>query len=358
MPTTIQGYHLFQLGLTGQCAVKEYDEAIGVTKFRNELSDGYRSQVLFGSENGVRMFRLSMPTLTGGSLSSRTVTGPNGETLTYEDYIWSLYLENQITGTPFAIQSQRNNQYYLVDFVNEQLSYSRLLTKLYSTGVELKQVRALGVTVFDTGEVTGIRADWDGDTALSGGAWADDDNAFESLTVTGDVVDAASVVNGHTVKRFSNTTNDGRLSNANGGQSVYDTFIVMKMREATFSNNAGIFTDTSSGTCLVGTSGGTKFQNPGFTNFTYRKNGIAYASTDMQAPMNVWGVVHMHVVEQAPAEAGYIPINGLQFGKDRTVAGTFAEVDIARIILFTSLLPRYIQREITEHLIVKYAINS
>lgn len=47
----VNGYHLWSLP---DDSVKEFEESIGFTVLRNDLSDGYRSKVLFGSENGVR----------------------------------------------------------------------------------------------------------------------------------------------------------------------------------------------------------------------------------------------------------------------------------------------------------------
>jgi len=102
---------------------------------------------------------------------------------------------------------------------------------------------------------------------------------------------------------------------------------------------------------LIGSSGTTKFANPSLSGYTYRLNGVEYAQSNLQAPMAVWGIVHVRCT--TPYEFA----NGIQFGKNRTTAGTFAEMDVAEIILSNQLLPTNIGREITEYLTVKYAIT-
>jgi len=75
MPTTITAsngnvYHLWQL----TCQVKDYTEDVEYTTLDNELADGYWSQILYGSEVGVRTFNLTLPTVTDST--NDTVTGP------------------------------------------------------------------------------------------------------------------------------------------------------------------------------------------------------------------------------------------------------------------------------------------
>jgi len=125
----------------------------------------------------------------------------------------------------------------------------------------------------------------------------------------------------------------------------------MKMREAAFSNAAGVFTDRSSGSeVLVGSSGTTKFANPSLTNFTYKLNGLTYAQSDLQAPMNTWGVIHVRYT------TGWDFVNGVQFGRDDTTAGTYAKMDVAEIILLSNLQPTTFGLDMTEYLSAKYGI--
>lgn len=358
MPLTVGSYHLWQLPTDSS---PEPEEGIEFSELRNDLGNGYRSQVLYGSNTGIRSWKLKLPTLAGSSLISPAVTGINGETVSREQYVWDLFCETKVTGEPFVYQSQRNGQYYLVEFADKRLSYEKTKVQLYSTGVELQQVRVDGVSVFSPeliespDQYTPIL--WLIGSNYNDGSseWVASSSGAYVISGSGDVDKETAVQNGQDVVRLSDTTNDGFVGDVAGPLSFKEAFIVMKMREATFSNNCGVFTDSgAAGTqVLLGTSGGTKFQNPGLsaTAFTYRKNGVEYAQSDLQAPMNTFGLVHVRYT------TGYSLTTGFQFGKNRTSAGTFAEMDLGEIICFTSLLSVADSRELTEHLIVKWGIT-
>ena len=193
---------------------------------------------------------------------------------------------------------------------------------------------------------------WIGNSSLAATNWTDNSGLYVMTAGATDVVDVAANLNGHKIKRFSNTTNDGIVQRSGGYADIYEAFIVMKMREAAFSNAAGIFTGRGGADpqVLLASSGTTKFANPSLSGYTYRKNGVEYAQSDLQAPMNAWGIVHVRYT------TGWEFANGIQFGKDRTTAGTFAEMDVAEIVLCNQLLPTWMAREATEALIVKYGI--
>lgn len=338
MPLT--DYHLFAI----PCSVKEAEIGIGFSKLENELGGGFYSSLLFGSENGERRWALTLPSLTDTDMDSRTVTGINGETLSYASYLWDLYCEQQSQGTPFAYQCPRTRNYYLVRFANPELTFSRMLTKLYSTGIELKQWRISGETVFSPGNVEQTVGSYAGDGYLGGFVgWSDESETTGSLIGTGDV--AQIVVGDYAATQFNLTTNDGYV-NGGGSTVVKEAILLMKMREATFSNTAGILSGSAApnNVFLVGASGTTKFTDLGFGGaYTYKLNGVAYAENDQQAPMNAWGIVH------ARHTTG-ITLSAIQFGKDRDFIGRFAEVDIAYAIVATSLFPVSTVREIMEFL--------
>ena len=147
-------------------------------------------------------------------------------------------------------------------------------------------------------------------------------------------VAATGTQNGHATVQFNvGATNDGYLDNADT-PTIKEVFVVMKMREATFSNTGGIIGGTvaANNALLVGQSGSTKFTNLGFSGFSYWKNGTSYTQSDQQAPMNAWGIVRMQVT------GGVAMPNGMRIGRDRDFAGRFAEADIADLLLFTSTL--------------------
>lgn len=207
MPTTVTAtdgtvYHLFQL----DCSVKDYAENLTYTTIENELSDGYWSQTLFGSNTGVRKFSLQMPTIP----DSGTVTGPNGETLTKRAYLRALHAHTIVDGLPFVIISQETGQYYLVRIADPSLTLQRMLTKLYSTGLELKQVRIPGISVFNADLLSGIQG-WFDETSHNAPNWEDITSTPDHLTVVNDVTFGTATQNGLDIVRLNATTNDGRL---------------------------------------------------------------------------------------------------------------------------------------------------
>lgn len=165
-------------------------------------------------------------------------------------------------------------------------------------------------------------------------------------------VDQSGTLNGYPVVQFSDTTNDGVLVTETGvSVFIKEVFIVMRMREATFSNFAGIITgtDTSTGPVLVGDTGETKFLDLSYTGLSYKLDNVLYATNDMQAPMNTWGIIHMRF------PSGWA-LDELQVGSDRDFAGRFAEVDIAEIMLFSQLQSTTVGDQIYTYLSDKWAL--
>lgn len=365
MPTTVTSssgtvYHLFQ----GANSVKTASIGIGFTELRNNLGNGFRSQVLYGSSTGLRHWKLTLPTLADTSVLPNTYTGVNAESLSREMYIWDLYCNTRITGEPFAYQCPRDGRYYLVDFKDDSLEYSQenMYVKLYSTGVEIEQVREDGETIYAPQGLSGItdwytRAEVFPETlpfpVTSG--WrntAEDDGAVDGASVTGDVISVAAQQNGHAIVRFNNTTNNGLLTRSGGPFVIKEAFVVMKMREATFSNFAGIISGQAApnNVALVGDSGTTKFTNLALSGSEYRLNNALLAASNQQAPMNVYGIVHIRY------PTGVAITDNLQIGKDRDIAGRFAEADIGEIIIFDALQSRGTVLQIYEYLSIKWDI--
>jgi hypothetical protein len=354
MTLTVQGYHLFQI----PCAAKDVSSSISFSELENDLGDSYYAQALYGSENGNRRWQLTMPTLDHSSFGARTVTGINGETLSYEAYLWDLFCETKVSGTPFVYQDGRTNQYYLVRFADKELTYQRMLTKLYSAGIELKQWRLPNVTVFgvatsDNGAaIAPFYADY-----VDGVGWNPDafGTDFQALIATGNVARSGTQNDLDTVQFNVGGTNDGfLLSDTNGIDfPCCEAFFVMKIREATFSVDQGVFTAPTTDAILVGKASTATFWDFGLGNFEYRLNNVLYPQSAMPAPMNTYGIVHIRKTD------GVTFFNGqLQIGKDRNFAGRFAEMDIAEMIFFSELQTVSYRRELLEHLATKWSLNT
>lgn len=358
MPTTVTStsgntYHLFQLA---EASYWEPEESIRFEELENSLGDGYYSQTLYGANTGLRSWKLKLPTLAHTDVLPNTVTDVSGATVSREEYLWNLFCYTKVTGEPFVFTSPRDGQYHLVRFADKELSYQKMRVKIYSTGVELKQVRIPGESVFGLDVLAWIALDdaarqFEGDTAFGGGAWASTLGVGVAMAVTGDVTEVSAELNGHAIKRFNSSASTGFVKQQIDGSNVKEAFLVMKMRESAFSNAAGVFTDRVGGSSvLVGSSGTSKFANPSLSGFTYKLNGITYAQSDLQAPMNAWGVIHLRY------ETGWDFANGIQFGRDATTGGTYAKMDLAEAVLLSDLQPTTFGLDMTEYLSVKYGI--
>jgi hypothetical protein len=361
MPTTVTAsngvsYHLWQLP---DLSTPEPEDTIEFTTLDNDLADGFRSSVLFGSNNGVRSWTLKVPTSAALSVLPSTVTDPSGALVSRNEYLRSLYAENKL-GQPFAYQDPVSGQYYLVDFAADPLSFQRVRgVSLYSTTVKLVQRRLSRVTIFNLQNETRIWGDYQGPTSFSSSNWANSisgtSDRSAAFVKSGDVVDVAAAQNGLQIKRFSNTTNNGYV-NISGSRTVYEAFFVMKMREATFSTYGGILTgDGATAYGLSGSLGTTKFDDAatslGWVGYEYRKNGVLYANSNQQAPMNEWGIVHIRYA------TGWTFTNP-QIGKHVDSITNYAELDLGEVILASALISPRVAREITEYLTIKWGITG
>ncbi len=352
--TNGESFHLWGLHADSS---KEVSPSIEFNEIRNDLGNGFRTQVLYGADTGTRSWTISLPTLAGNDMPVPAVTGVNGETVSREQYIWDLYCETRITGKPFVYTCPREGQYYLVDFVNSKLTYEKeFRNALYSTGVEIRQVREAGVSVFDParfglyGSPGGIAASLK-ETGHSNPNWIDGVSGLTGFGANGTVTFAANPQNGHNTVRLDGSTGrlDGGTGTAFDSNSYGDIFIAMQMQEATFSGNDVLLSNPGSSNIISGTSGGTKWQNPSLTGFEYRLNGDLYASSDMQAPMNEWGVCHFRATVANPMNFS----NYVRLGASSS-ATLFLTADIGEVFATPDPVSMADARSITEYLVIKW----
>lgn len=349
MPTTVTSssgtsYHLWQL--PNLCA-PEPGFGISYTTIENELCLGYRSSSLLGLNTGVRTFNLTLPTISAYGTS---YVDPYGATVTRHEYLRNLFRYNQTTGIPFAYQHPDTSQYYLVDFANNELPMQKVKgATIYNTNVTLKQRRINGETIFDLDDYvfrssfspTHVR-----ETTHFDPNWVDTADGYNAFGASGTVTFAANPQNGHNTVRLNGTT--GYLSSGFVTAAVYDIIIAMKVRSTTFPGNSGLFANSTVADIIKGTSGGTKWQNPSLSGFRYSLNGTQYAVTDMQAPMDTFGVCHFRATE-----AAYMNFpNFIAIGK--STASVFGAYDIGEIYVGQGITPISDANEIVEHLVTKW----
>jgi hypothetical protein len=309
------------------CAVST-NTSIQFNKFRADLSDGYSQQALYGADTGLKNWSVNYK-LQGAS--GTAAIEKDGASYTPEQYLWDLYCRNQRTGEAFIIRNSRNDQYYLAEFADEKLTYERLFAKYYSAGVNFRQKRIPGVTVFDPMKLPFWGLFRNAGTDLTNSGWTDSINSRLLETTAFGVSNYTTVPNaqnGLTVARFHPAGVLGDYLLYDGEVNIKQLFIVLKYRGATFSNFAGVVSGADSETpVLVGSSGTTKFYDFGFSatqKYSYEKNSVSYPESNQQAPMNVFGLVYIEAREG-------ISLSQLRIAIDGADVTRFGKVDIGEM---------------------------
>ena len=143
MPIIIQfqnGYEVFPF-----CG-NEYNESLEYDEILIPMGDGYYRQLLTGTNLGTRSWNISLRNVKGGTADLDI--SYNSTLMTPAAYIRDLFKRTKSSGTPFCIKSEVTDTYHLCIFKDSVLSLSRAVTKLYTTGIQLVQVRLPGVTGF------------------------------------------------------------------------------------------------------------------------------------------------------------------------------------------------------------------
>lgn len=337
--TATNGEQFFVWPLPADSA-RQVSPGISFNRIRNDLGNGYRAQVLHGSDTGLRRWQISQNTLGGTGFPVPEVDGIYGEDVTQEQALWDLYCECQVTGKPFVYRCPRDSQYYLVEFEDQSFQYEKQFrVAQYAGQITLTQVREDGVSVFVVPEVAGNWFYQSTHNFPSSGDWGNAYVLGQYLTATGGVTFAANPQNGFNTVRLNGSS--GYLTQSL--PSSTDVIVAMKVNSSTFSNNGGLFCGASN--IIRGTSGGTKWQDPSITGLEYSLNGVDYPTTNMQAPMNEWGICHFKATSSG--------MNITTFGRD--AAGTaYLGCDIGELIVADGALTRSVARQIIEHLSIKW----
>lgn len=327
------------------------------TRLTNEMCQGYSSYRLLGMKSGLRTWELNCPTLSGTGMTA-TLTDPLGASVSREQYVRNVVKYNQTTGVPIAYQPNGTGQYYLVDIVNTPSFKRARGVNIYSTSLTLQQRRIHNETVFNplkmTPIATGLQTyDWWNETSHNTSSWDNLNGGLGDFAASGQVTFSSNAQNGHNTVRVNSSLTTGRLVSPQQFETDgCDMFLVLKVREATFSTAAKIF-GGSSANVLKGTTSGTKFQNQSISGLQYYLNGTEYEVTDQQAPMNEWGVVYLHM----PYSFG----GGLTgtIGTNPTLGengAAYVKADYAEMFVTSGLVIGEAQ-EMIEHLAVKWGIS-
>jgi hypothetical protein len=317
----------------------DHATTVGRTTLRANYGDRFRDTAVIGAVGGATDFVLSAGVWPDDE--DVAVIGTDS----WMEYYTAFLKDRMNNGNePFIIDWR--NRKWLVDLAEPKYGVEVHTSDLFTPdGIELRMVRVKGLThcrdgsVFDPSLIAANTWGWYKNaesfpTAFPGpigNAWKNELETslgeFALLVDGTDVVSVADQLGTFDAVRFSGTTNNGFLHADSIIKTVYEAFFVMKMREATFSNNAGILTAGVTAAALVGGSGTNAFYNLAHgTGYTYKLNNTEHPETAQTAPMNAFGVVHIRF------ENG-ITLSDPQVGKDRDFAGRFAEMDMIEMRL-------------------------
>src|SRR3954451_16051029 len=107
--------------------------------------DGYGDSALVGSSEGTRAWKLVYKLLPG-----HIGQAPGGvfSAQSRADYLWDFFCRHMAAGNKsFKLISPRDDRMYLAAFAETKLSYEMFMSKLFSSGVSLKQRREPGVVL-------------------------------------------------------------------------------------------------------------------------------------------------------------------------------------------------------------------
>lgn len=102
--------------------------------------------------------------------------------------------------------------------------------------------------------------------------------------------------------------------NWTGSITPKHVFVLASHEDAAFNLNRGLLTGEVTGDVLVSNSSGTDFFDFGYTDFGYRKSDVFYTQNNQEAPMVVPELIEV-------ADTVGFPLDGIQVGKQRNVAG-------------------------------------
>lgn len=140
--TLRRGYEIFEL-----CGSLGGSESIARARLRAEYGDGYGETALFGAKSGLKTWRLKfnvLPQALGGYNATF-----DGETISRADYLYEFWNRFDATGEPFIFQPQLNGQYYLAEFIDTELNFEQILSRLWTTGIAIRQRRVSDKSVYD-----------------------------------------------------------------------------------------------------------------------------------------------------------------------------------------------------------------
>jgi hypothetical protein len=120
-----------------------FTEAISFRVLEFSYGDGYEDSALIGSTDGTRSWKLTYKVLPGFRGQTQ---GGVFSAQSRADYLWNFFCDRMAAGNEsFKFISPKDGRLYLAAFAETTLSYELFMTKLFTTGISVKQRREKGV---------------------------------------------------------------------------------------------------------------------------------------------------------------------------------------------------------------------
>lgn len=268
---------------------------LNVERLKASFGSGYGATASVGPGSGLWGWELASDALPDAEAYGNLI-----QNLPRFQYYTNFFLDHTegTAGDTFRVDF-RGKQYH-AGFSDDSIGGSMQTYDLFDmSGVKLEMRRRQGVFYNDDGSIlvpyAWIRADKivglsDGDSMVTDGwtGYAGTPDWTVASDGTAPTYETNETPNGGACVRLT----DGDLTSP-VGIGIHDIFIVLRIREATFSVDRGVCGTAGADDLLEGENGTTKFKDLSLTGVEYRKNGTLYTASTQQAPMNVFGVVHL-----------------------------------------------------------------
>lgn len=322
-------------------------------RLRANFGDGYAASASNGNANGLYRWRLSAGVLPDDSDYGDLIEGVSRFEYYHE------FFKDHTTGAETVFLVEFRGRKYFAEFVENQMSAEMHTIDLFSGGVEIRQRRVSGYyegtngSVFDPSFHSDSIYTWFDETSPDyvGGVFENiNEPGVRDFDINGDVITGGATQNGLATAKFNSVGADGFINLATT-QAFYDVFMVLKVREATFSTYQGVLTASATTAAMVGNNGDTKLTNLSHgAGYTFYKNATLLTEATQNMPMNTFGLIH------GRWPAGISLLNP-QIGKDRADATRMLKADIGEIVLFSTAISAEVAADMRGWLMHKWGLS-
>jgi len=272
---------------------------------------------------------------------------------------WVDFWQRHTTGDEEIFMIEFRGEHFHCKFAETTMSAGMESIDLFTTeGVEVVKRRVAGIAynangsirfpylALDAADLVTVEGYVDNGIAYQ---WTDHYEPTRVASSFGSPTLQTNEVNSLPVARFDGV-DDVLAYPAGGSFTLYDIFLVAKVRSATFAADSGLVSSEVED-LLLGDSGTTKFTDLVITNYEYRKNGTLFADNDQQSPMNAYGVIHLRFTDGADFVTGVMNLGSTFDG------GVFSPSDIAEVIGYDFSLSASQYASVTTALMTKYGLS-